>query len=51
MFTHHTLECAKPRLNPESHWLVNGPLSLTESFWKSICFVWQVCDAPLWTLL
>jgi len=21
---HYTLECAKPRLNPESHWLVNG---------------------------
>jgi len=24
MLTHHTVECAKARLNPESHWLVNG---------------------------
>jgi len=24
MLTHHTLESAKARLNPESHWLVNG---------------------------
>jgi len=24
MLMHHTLECAKSRLNPESHWSVNG---------------------------
>jgi len=50
MLTHHTLECAKSRLNPESHWLVNGSFLLTENFVKGICLVWQVCDAPLWTL-
>jgi len=38
------------RLNPESNWLVNGSFLLTESFCKNICLVWQVCDAPLWTL-
>jgi len=32
MLTHHILECAKARLNPESHWLVNGSFLLTESF-------------------
>jgi len=32
MLTHHTLECAKSRLNPESHLLVNGSFLLTESF-------------------
>jgi len=46
----HTLECAKSRFNPESHWLVNGSFLLTESFVKMICLVWRVCDAPLWTL-
>jgi len=34
MLTHHTLESAKFRLNPESHWLVNDSLLLTESFCK-----------------
>jgi len=24
MLMHHTLDCAKSRWNPESHWLVNG---------------------------
>jgi len=47
MLMHHTLECAKSRLNPESHWLVNGSFLLTESFVKIISLVWQVCDAPL----
>ena len=28
------LECAKSRLNPESHWLVNGSFLLTENFVK-----------------
>jgi len=36
MLMHHTLECARSRLNPESHWLVNG--SLTESFCKNYLF-------------
>jgi len=35
MLAHRTSECAKSRLNPESHWLVNGPFLLTESFVKS----------------
>ena len=35
---HHTLECAKSRLNPESHWLVNGSFLLTESFVKNYLF-------------
>jgi len=39
MLTHHTLERAKSRLNPESHWLVNSSLLLTESFVKIICLV------------
>jgi len=34
MLTHHALESAKSRLNPESHWLVNGSFLLTESFYK-----------------
>jgi len=34
MLTHHTLECAKARLNPESHRLFNGSFLLTESFVK-----------------
>jgi len=46
MLRHHTLESAKFRLNPESHWLVNGAFLLTET----ICLVWQVRDAPLWIL-
>jgi len=30
----------------------NGSFLVTESYVKSICWqVWQVCDAPLWTLL
>jgi len=40
----------KSSLNPESHWLVNGSLLLTKSFYTNTCLVWQVCDAPLWTL-
>jgi len=32
MLKHRTLECAKSRLNSESHWLVNGSFLLTESF-------------------
>jgi len=39
MLMHHTLECAKSRLNPASDWLVNGSLLLTRSFVKSICLV------------
>jgi len=50
MIMHHTSECAKSRLNPESHWLVNGSFLLTESFVKIICLMCQVCEAPLWTL-
>jgi len=50
MLMHHTLECAKSPLNFESHWLVTGSFLLTESFVKTICLVWQVCDALLWTL-
>jgi len=38
MLTHHTLECAKSSLNPESHWLVNGSFLLTESFCKKYVF-------------
>jgi len=38
MLTHHTLESAKSRLNPESHWLVNGSFLLTESFCKNYLF-------------
>jgi len=49
MLTHHTVECAKSWLNPGSHCLVNGS-SLLKKFVKTICLVWQVCDAPLWTL-
>jgi len=30
--------------------LVNGSFLLTESFVKIFCLLWQVCDAPLWTL-
>ena len=46
MLMHHTLECTKCRLNPESYWLVNGLFLLTESFVEIICLVWQVCDVP-----
>jgi len=38
MHMHHTLDCAKFRLNPESHWLVNGSFLLTESFCKNYLF-------------
>jgi len=32
------LECAKSRLNPDGHWLVNGSFLLTESFCKKYLF-------------
>jgi len=35
---HHTSDCAKYRLNPESHWLVNGSFLLTERFCKKYLF-------------
>jgi len=35
MLTHHALESAKSRLNPESHWLVNGSFLLTESLYTN----------------
>jgi len=35
---HHTLECAKSWLNPESHWLVNGAFWPAESFCKIYLF-------------
>jgi len=38
MLMHHALESAKSRLNPESHWLVNGSFLLTESFYKNYLF-------------
>jgi len=38
MLTHHALESAKSRLNPESHWLVNGSFLLTESFYTNYLF-------------
>jgi len=38
MLMHHSLESAKSRLNPESHWLVNGSFFLTESFCKNYLF-------------
>jgi len=38
MLLHHTLDSAKSRLNPESHWLVNGSFLLTESFCKIYMF-------------
>jgi len=38
MLMHHSLDCAKSRLNPESHWLVNGSFLLTESFCKNYLF-------------
>jgi len=38
MLMHHALESAKSRLNPESHWLVNGSFLLTESFSKNYLF-------------
>jgi len=46
MLTHHTLECAKERLNPESHWLVNGSFLLTENFVKikNYKFVMYLCE-------
>jgi len=47
MLTHHTLECAKSKLNPESCGLVNGSFLLTESFCKKYLF--QVTN--LWCTL
>jgi len=38
MLMHHTLDCAKSRLNPESYWLVNGSFLLTERFCKNYLF-------------
>jgi len=38
MLMHHTLESAKCRLNPETHWLVNGSFLLTKSFCKNYLF-------------
>ena len=38
MLTHNTLECVKARLNPKSHWLLNGSFLLTESFCKKYLF-------------
>jgi len=38
MLTHHNLECAKSRLNPESHCLINGSFLLNESFCKKYLF-------------
>jgi len=32
------LKCAKPRLSPDGHWLVNGSFLLTESFCKKYLF-------------
>jgi len=45
MLTHHTLECAKARLNPESHWLVNG------SFLLSFCKKYLLSVTSLWCTL
>ena len=39
MLTHHTSECAKFKLNPKSHWLVNGSFLPREIFAKSIRLV------------
>jgi len=39
MPTHHTLECAKSKLNPKVFGWLNGSFLLTESFVKSICLV------------
>ena len=39
---HHRFDCAKARLNPESHWLVNGSFLLTESFCDK--FVMHLCE-------
>jgi len=44
MLVHHTLDCAKSWLNPESHWLVSGSFLLTESFCKNYLF----CVTSLW---
>jgi len=38
MLMHHSLDCAKSRLNPESHWLVSGSFLQTESFRKNYLF-------------
>jgi len=42
MFMHHTLDCAKSRLNPESHWLVGWLMvhfCKQEDFVKIMCLV------------
>jgi len=50
MLTHHTLECSKSKLNPESHWLVNGSFSLTERFCEkylfSVTYLWCTLVNP-----
>jgi len=38
MLMYHSLDCAKSRLNPESHWLVNGSFLLRERFCKNYLF-------------
>jgi len=38
MLMHHSLDGAKSRLIPESHWLVNGSFLLTENFCKMYLF-------------
>jgi len=49
MLAHHTLECAKSSLNPESHCLVKGSFLLTERFVKGsvLCdkFVIHPCES------
>jgi len=38
MLMRRSLDCAKSRLNPESHWLVNVSFLPTESFCKNYLF-------------
>jgi len=38
MPTHHTLECAQFRLNPESHWLVKWFILANRKFCKKYLF-------------
>jgi len=38
MSTHHTLECAKSRLNPESHWLVKWFIFANRKFCEKYLF-------------
>jgi len=51
MLKHRTLECAKSRLNSESHWLVNGSFLLTESFREkhlfSVTSLWRALVNPI----